>query len=323
MSLPLQCVSCVTHYINNVKPLQTLLIMKKIVIFLAMLMLFLLALAGGGNGLLWRVSGNGLPSSSYILGSHHMAPASFVDSIAGLDRVLDEVDRVTAEVKAGELTSIETQQKMMALAVAPADSTLSRVLTPGQLVRLDSLLALYTGMPGLTAQMEMLKPAMVSTQIAVLQTAAACPEAQAATPFDAVVMAAGTSRGKSIEGLETIDEQLALLFNTPISIQASDLMDAVADNDKLTLQARMLMDAYLSQDLDAVTEVVTNPEFGTDPADLDRLIYSRNRAWAERLDSMLADGASLVVVGCGHLGGEQGLLNLLRKKGYEVTPINR
>ena len=40
--------------------------------------------------LLWKVSGNGLSSPSYIMGTHHLAPLSVKDGIAGLQKAMDE-----------------------------------------------------------------------------------------------------------------------------------------------------------------------------------------------------------------------------------------
>jgi len=51
------------------------------------------------------------------------------------------------------------------------------------------------------------------------------------------------------------------------------------------------------------------------------LVYSRNRRWAERLAQMMPERSLMVCVGAGHLPGEQGLLQLLRARGFTVEPM--
>lgn len=49
--------------------------------------------------LLWKVSGNGLSSPSYIMGTHHLAPLSIKDGITGLQKAMDETQQVYGELK--------------------------------------------------------------------------------------------------------------------------------------------------------------------------------------------------------------------------------
>ena len=62
--------------------------------------------------LLWKVSGNGLSSPSYIMGTHHLAPLSIKDGITGLQKAMDETQQVYGELKMSEIQSQATIQKM-------------------------------------------------------------------------------------------------------------------------------------------------------------------------------------------------------------------
>ena len=62
--------------------------------------------------LLWKVSGNGMEQPSYIIGTHHLAPFSIMDSIAGLKKALNETQQVYGEIKMSEMQSPATMQKM-------------------------------------------------------------------------------------------------------------------------------------------------------------------------------------------------------------------
>ena len=54
--------------------------------------------------LLWKVSGNGLEKPSFLFGTHHVAPASMIDSIAGFDEAINTCDVVYGEVVKSDLT---------------------------------------------------------------------------------------------------------------------------------------------------------------------------------------------------------------------------
>ncbi len=65
--------------------------MKKIISLLA---LYLLVVAGVQAQLLWKISGNGLAKPSYVIGTYHLAPVSFADSIPGLKEALNASEQV-------------------------------------------------------------------------------------------------------------------------------------------------------------------------------------------------------------------------------------
>jgi uncharacterized protein YbaP (TraB family) len=53
----------------------------------------------------------------------------------------------------------------------------------------------------------------------------------------------------------------------------------------------------------------------------DVLLYHRNQNWVKKLKSLLPDKSLVIAVGAGHLPGEKGLINLLRKEGFTLTPV--
>ena len=54
---------------------------------------------------------------------------------------------------------------------------------------------------------------------------------------------------------------------------------------------------------------------------MDLLLYTRNRSWVQQMEPIMQEKSTLFAVGAGHLGGENGVLDLLRKKGYNLRPI--
>ncbi len=268
--------------------------------------------------ILWKISGNGA-KESYILGTHHVAPVAILDSIAGFNDAFASCTQLYGEVDMGNMTGemmVEAQKYMM----APADSMLSKVLTTDEMKDVDAATQKYFHMQA--SKFDMLKPAALSTQLAVMQAAIIFSGFDPSMQIDAVLQQKAKEKGMAVNGLETVGYQLQMLFGTPISCQVRDLMKMIADEDKYMEYSRILAEAYSRQDLGLMLELMNNPELGMTQYELDTLLYGRNSAWAAQLATILQQEPTFVVVGAGHLPGEKGLLALLRKAGYTVTPVN-
>jgi uncharacterized protein YbaP (TraB family) len=80
-----------------------------------------------------------------------------------------------------------------------------------------------------------------------------------------------------------------------------------------------LVEAWIAGDVDGLTMVAKTP---AEAAALDVLLVQRNRNWLPMIEQMLKDNQeNLIVVGAGHLAGEDDLLDLLVDAGYTVTRI--
>lgn len=267
--------------------------------------------------LLWRVSGGGVEKPSYIFGTHHMASYSITDSIRGFKDAFAACSRVYGEVVMDSMMMPEVQMGMARKMAAPPDSTLHVLLSPDEYARVDSLTGLYLGI-GLQ-QLDMLKPAVLSAQLVVVMSMKAFPEFDVQNQLDALLQQQARSAGKAVFGLESLDSQVDLLYGAPLSEQADDLLSLLEPGHEKEMHE--LADAYMRQDLETLQQLVEESEGESSPEELDRMIYDRNRRWAETLAPVFADAPSFVVVGAGHLPGDRGLLALLREKGYTVEPV--
>ena len=293
--------------------------MKRLSVFVAVVML---AIAGQAQ-LLWKVSGNGLGRPSYILGTHHMAPASLIDQIQGLDAAIEGCDIVVGEIEKDILTSPEVQARMAQAMIAPIDSTLDKLYTQDEYRIVEQVFNKYFSTMGVKlSQMKTLKPSAISTQLQAMQAIKYFPNFNANEQIDIKVQERANEAGRPSAGLETIEEQIDLLFNGPLTEQAKGLLEACKQDEFFQKQSVALADAYMSQDLDQMLAVMTDATMGGDSEeDMDALIYNRNRNWVEKLVKMMPERAALVCVGAGHLPGDQGLLQLLRDRGYTVEPM--
>jgi hypothetical protein len=81
-----------------------------------------------------------------------------------------------------------------------------------------------------------------------------------------------------------------------------------------------MMKAYREQDLEKLGDMIAKSDKGMMQYE-DILLYHRNRNWVEKLKTLLKEKALFIAVGAGHLPGEKGVINLLRKEGYKLTPV--
>ncbi|MDE6496305.1 MAG: TraB/GumN family protein [Duncaniella sp.] len=295
--------------------------MKKLLF--TIISVLLLGYSSAEAQLLWKISGNGLEKPSYIFGTHHMAPASVLDSVPGFKEALASVDKVYGEMVMADAMSPESQQMMMMAAIAPQDSTLTAVLSPAAIDSLNNILAKYLGPQMTAAALNPMKPAMVSTLLAAAQTQSAFPQYNAAQQLDGEIQSRATAIGKEVGGLETMADQCQALFGGSILAQANDLMQAVR-NDEIAIDVvKQLANAYLAGDLQAMLDIMENPATGFNDEQADRMLNRRNADWMRVLAGMLPTMSILIAVGAGHLPGDKGLISLLRREGYTVEPTTK
>ena len=140
--------------------------------------------------------------------------------------------------------------------------------------------------------------------------------------MEQLVMEQARAHKKDIEGLETMDYQLGIFDRIPYQLQAKQLLKMVEGSvgSKEEGEIKELTDAYRSQLLDKMDELTKKEDMGIQNF-TDMLLYNRNENWAKKLEGLMAKNALVIAVGAGHLPGERGVINLLRKAGYIVEPV--
>jgi len=122
------------------------------------------------------------------------------------------------------------------------------------------------------------------------------------------------------EGLETVQQQIALFSELPESRQAELLGQTLAEVEALSGQFGDMVAAWRSGNIEALNKLLFE-EAEHYPDLMEVFLFRRNEAWMSRLEEHLAGTEPvMVLVGAGHLGGDRGLIELLRKRGYGVKP---
>ena len=284
--------------------------------FFITLILAIVAFVGANAQLLYKISGNGLDAPSYIVGTYHLAPVSFVDSISGARAALDAVGQVCGEIGMAEMNSPEGTKKVMEAMMLPDGKSLKDVLSPEEFTKLDAYMTDVMGV-GLSNPM--------STQLQLLQYMKMTPGFNPNALIDSYFQTAAAKMGKPVLGLETIDFQISVLYKgRSIERQTVQLMCMIDNKEYELMMMKSLTDAYFSQNMEKLLEI-TEEKLGnkcdSTPEEDEALIYGRNADWAEKMPAIMGDKSTLFVVGAAHLPGERGVLELLKKKGYAVEAV--
>lgn len=286
---------------------------------LVMAMVAVIATAAHSQ-LLWKVTDNNSGKTSYVFGTHHFAPLSLLDSIKGLDAALQNADKVYGELDMQAAMDPSAMMGMQQMMMAPADSTIDKVLTTKQLADLNMAWAKYgTDQIPLNA-LYVLKPAGLSTQLAALMSAKVLPDINVGQGIDNELQVRARKAGKQVAGLETMEFQTQMLLGDPISKQAEDLVETIEDIDAEAGKLVRLTNAYLAQNYKDI-ETICAESVLKNPESAEKMIISRNNNWMKQLEPEMKNTNLLVVVGAGHLVGDKGILNQLKKAGYTVTPV--
>jgi len=275
------------------------------------------------NSLLWKVSGNGLEKPSYLFGTHHLAPISFLDSITGLEEAFENTEQIVGELDLGNMA--EMQMKIMGEAILPQGVTYDSLLSEEDVLLLDSTLTSLMGV-GLE-QFGALKPAMLTNLITITFYHKQYPSITNETNIDEYFQTKALDSNRSIVGLEDTEDQIHVLLNSQsIERQAELLICTVKNPDMLLEQMDELQEAYHSQNINALYELSIK-EMPDDPCpttdeERDALNKDRNERWLKNLPSIITEKPSFIAVGCLHLPGDVGLIEGLRELGYSVEPVS-
>ncbi len=294
--------------------------MNKIKAFVAAVAVILGFASATQAQILYKVEKPGCDKTSYLLGTHHFAPLAVLDSIAELPGILKSIDHLYGEIDMAQMKDPSLMMKYQSYLMAPADSTLDKVLTPAQLDSVRVVWNEYTGGSAPLEMMYVMKPSVISTQLAALMAQKVLPELNPMEGIDMTMQTRAAELGKPIGGLETMEFQMNLLYDSPISKQVKTLMEYASNVAEEQSKAIELSEAYLNHNISRILDIMLEME-NEDADAAERLIYSRNDNWVKQLTEKMPAESLMVVVGAGHLPGNRGVIAGLRKAGFSVTPV--
>lgn len=267
--------------------------------------------------LLWKVTGPG-DSQLYLLGSFHLLRADDYPLAADVDAAFAASRRVVFELSPQDMQSPDLTRKMLQAAMRTDGSELRRDLDAATWSKLQAY-AQANDLP--LAQLQGMKPWFVGLTITLSQFAKMGLDP--ALGLDRHFMTRAADAGKPTSGLEDIDTQVAVLSGMSMQEQQQMVAEALDQAEQADAEGRKLHDAWRRGDDKLLWNAMAAEMRGAYPQLYKRINTDRNDAWVPKLEQQLkaGQGGTLVVVGTLHLLGEDGVVEKLRAKGYQVERI--
>ena len=266
------------------------------------------------NTLLWKISGNGLQQPSWLYGTIHLLCSQDANLSDSLKSAISACTEVYFEVDLNNMFELFGAMNKLKMR---GDTTLHDLLSEKEYEKVKNYFESKGSMLPFS-MLETYKPILAASTLE--QGSLPC---ESTTMMEQVIMEEAKQNNKRIKGLETMAYQAGILDSIPYKIQAQQLVSYINDagsGDKEDKGMKDMFDAYKEQDLKKLEKLMVETDAGL-AGFTDILLYQRNRNWVNKLKDLMPRKSLVVAVGAGHLPGEKGLISLLRKAGFTVTPV--
>ena len=282
--------------------------------WLSLLPLIAAADSSGHPVTLWMAEG--ASNSVYLLGSVHLLREEDHPLPSIIDAAYDDAETLFMELDMDDLDPIAMQATINRVGMLDDSQSLRDVM--GEDLYADALLAAdELDIPlEMLAQTEPWFAAITVEQLALTRIGF-----NPLYGIEMYMMTKAVRDGKTIQGFESVEEQLGFLDGLSLDAQRELLMQTLAEGanirdimDQLIAAWRVGDIVYMEENL--LADIANYPEL------YESIVADRNRNWANTIDKLLADDEDyLVIVGALHLIGEDGVPQLLESRGYTVNQL--
>ncbi len=274
---------------------------------------------GVPHALLWKIEKSDQAQPSYLFGTIHMIPKGDYFLPDGLEEAFDKSKNVVFEIDMDEMSDMGSMMGMISHLMMKNGTTLDDLLTKEEYAEVA---AYFDDMGIPMFLLSKVKPMFLSV-LAEMNMDPQEMQGDEMMSYEMELYDRAQKASKDVGGLETMDYQISLFDSIPYKTQARMLLDAVRATNAESDMYEKTVDLYKHQDITAMVEMADDsaPE-GEESGFENVLINNRNQNWIPIMSKMMKTGPVFFAVGAGHLGGETGVLNLLKKQGYKLTPVS-
>lgn len=259
------------------------------------------------DALLWKISGNELKKPSYVFGTFHILKTEDFRLQPQTRQAMDSAEVLVLELALNSEAMAFVQQN------SRMDSTsLDSLISPEKYNILKQ--AIEEKLQLKIEQVNQLKPIFLSQQL----LRKVCMNGQTAS-YELSLMQDFQEQDKAILGLEKVEEQMAFMDKIPPKQQMEAVMKLVESPEESCQALNEMVRLYQEEDVDSLMTLIAEEEALNGL--LDQFLDQRNQRWIPKIEEWMTQQSLFIAVGAGHLGGEKGILNLLRKKGYQLEAV--
>ncbi len=260
------------------------------------------------SSLLWKISGKGLKQPSYIFGTFHiMCKSDFTISPALEEKIK------TSKQFYGELDLDDPGMQMRLLSKMRLQGTsIDKLLGEHDYKAVCDSFQRITGM---SFQFFNQFSPFMSMSLLAISSIKCTDRIQPETAF----MDIAKNHQLPVLGLETIDDQLNAINAQPIDSQVLALKNTVLKYDSVQQMMIKMIRVYKQNNTDKIYRFIMDNSGSSDFETA--MLITRNKNWIPVIQKAVTEKPSFFAVGAGHLGGKQGVIALLKKEGYTLTPV--
>lgn len=257
--------------------------------------------------LLWEVSGKGISHPSYLFGTIHLMCPDELKMPTIVKEKFSTTKQLFLEIDLDDPSMMPTMMKSMKMS---NDTTLQILLGEDY----EKVNGLFTKTTGISLHlMSTTKPMMLMSMI--------YPSILGCVPvsWESELQKMAKKNNMEINGLETLADQINVFDKIPYKVQSDMFSKMLTEIESSKKQFHEMLDLYNKKDINQMNLLTSQDEdFGSYE---DILLTERNKNWIPIIGEQAKKSPTFFAFGAGHLGGEKGVISLLRKSGFTVTPI--
>lgn len=274
------------------------------------------------SGILWEITHPDIDQPSYVFGTIHMIERELFYFPDTLDSLIINSDKIVMELD----ESISNTSEIFKYTMLDSGSVLDFLTSEQE----DSLLNWFDTSMNISPELfkmsfSKMKPIVIFSMTTMMNS----DENEADTnirskeneisSYDLTIQEIGIEYSKEIIGLETISEQMQMFDNMDTLTQAELIMSGIRPSTE-EADFNTISEIYLTQDIEKLYELTSGNLGGMDASE-SALLDDRNINWVPKIIELIKVNSCFIAVGAGHLGGPNGLIKLLIREGYQLTPI--
>ena len=281
----------------------------------ALVLLAALHTAAATPNFLWKATGP-KGGTIYLAGSLHLLTNEYYPLAPAFEQAFAQSDLLVEELDMAEMLAPDAQMLMLQKGMMPAGQTLDKVLSPETMASVKEKVTAM-GLP--MAPLQLFKPWALALTLQGLewQKAGFDPE----LGLDRHFYDLAKDKQVAVQGLETLAFQIGQFDELPMPLQDRMLAETLKEMETTKESVGELAQAWKAGDTKSIEKVVLS-DLKSEPQMYQRLLVDRNKAWLPKLEVLFArPRPAFVVVGAAHLVGTDGLIAMLRAKGYTITQL--
>lgn len=275
------------------------------------------------KSLLWEIKGKGI-KTSYLYGTIHLISSQDYFLMPAAEKKFQKAKRLVLEIDISNPMAMGLE--MMVLAPMKENKRLKDLYSPEDYAVVkkyfteESKNTQIKSMP--FDMLETWKPMLIQS---VLYQDGIDLKGGSTKSYEMELVSMAQKRKMSFGGLETIGDQMSIFDKIPYEKQAEALLESIqelktSNGTSALTELESIVQLYKTQDIEGMI-TMTDEEYGDIEGADDLLLNNRNQNWIDKIVQYAQKEPIFFAVGAAHLAGDNGVIKLLIKKGYTLTPI--